>query len=246
MRSKAQDSDLHVEISNSVFLNSTRTSVGNSSKILRTLDPDIEIIRQGWRVHEIVYLLKGFVKLQQTSVGGANIITEIIAPGNFIGIEPALLETDSCFSAICMTTCAVQCYSWKMFRTTLDSVNNTLSYRLHRQHALRFEHYWSRHLAMSSSGFSKQLIAHLAPLLSDEQIRMGTSPVPLHQDEIASMFCVTPEHLNRLLRVQEKRGLIRRYKRRLYFGQMLSEIDWNPGHCAVPKKLIDHVFSRLS
>ncbi len=201
--------------------------------IHQTLNPGVTIVHQGRLVHDVCILQSGFVKLQQITGDGNYVITEIIAPGHALGIESILQNVNSSYSAISMTACTIQSIPRGEFCVHCSSDRSSFC-DLHKQYSLRCEQFRNRCLTMASTSYSKQLVACLSPLLSDEQIRTGVRPIPLSQREIASMLFVSPEHLSRLLTALEKRGIIFRFKRQMYFGPALSKKSLGSTHGAVP------------
>jgi len=96
---------------------------------------------------------------------------------------------------------------------------------------------------------SLSALGRLSKFLSEVLQGRGEAPIPLKQWEIAELLGVTPEHLSRLLKVLESKGLVRRGKNLLFVTnpQGLIALADTP-HCpagftlALPKQIdLSHI-----
>jgi CRP-like cAMP-binding protein len=177
------------------------------------------IFTQGEPLEEVVMLREGIVKLSYGTKADESIFG-LGFPGDIFGAESAVSGENPLLSAIALSHCRLYHVAAPAFRDALKE-NPDLSWQIHlvQSHQLR------EHLKMAINGrrcaATQRLLLILHTLLS--QVQGGSPqrhgcPIPpiLSQRELGSLVGVTAVHINRLLNVLERQGLIERSKGWLY------------------------------
>ena len=178
--------------------------------------------QQGFPVREVHFVQAGLLKVIKAHDDGQQFMVCIIKNDWILGVTSALLDIP--FLATVSTISPAQICSMprEMFVEMIRE-DREFSWNVHHQQSLQIMNQKQRLTGLACMGAEKRLAAFLTWALTEfkptKESETNTSCIPLRipfkQLEIAQFIAVTPEHLNRLLREMEEKGVIQRHTDRI-------------------------------
>ncbi|MHC4489011.1 MAG: Crp/Fnr family transcriptional regulator [Planctomycetota bacterium] len=182
-------------------------------KTLRVIPPQHQIFSQGESPHTICLICNGLVKLTRTESDGNRAIVGLRKPGWLLGataILPGLPYASTAETLIRSKLCFVPIEQFQQAMDTNTTFSKWVSMILCRE--VR-----SSTLSISSQSClsgRQRLEKFLWEIIQLQNIRdTGKKvkiPIPLKQWELAQLLGLTPEHLSRLIKQMENKGIIGR------------------------------------
>jgi CRP-like cAMP-binding protein len=174
-----------------------------------------ELFLQGQRLQEVMQVVTGMVKLTQSDADGRESIVGLATSGEWIGTAAVIANRRAPVSAITCSSTTLKRLPADIFRQRLQH-DRQLSRQIFEAHASELCRQTTRIGQLCSLPSLQRLQCALCRLASTPgRPAAGASvrlQLPLLHWELAEFIGVTPEHLSRLLKDMESRGLIRREK----------------------------------
>jgi CRP/FNR family transcriptional regulator len=173
----------------------------------------VELLEQGARTTEVLYIDSGLIKLQRTHPNGRETILALAFPGEWAGTAEATIDIPSPATAITCTPSRIARMPASEFRERIAH-DRDFSNSVHRMNAAQLcrQMEWiGKHALLTSEQrlrhVMRQLIneLHLQPSHAGIRFRL-----PLRHWELARLVGITPEHLSRLLAQLKRTGIILR------------------------------------
>ena len=170
-----------------------------------------ELFREAEAVHDVFFLISGFVKLLVHS--GRDVITGLATEESVLGGEAVLVKSRHCATAVAVTPCVVKRASAAIFRRLLDTDVDFA--RRVREAQSRDA---IRNLRMIAELKTIPAEQRLGRLLREffllqrthEQAPNGRLSLPLNFRELADLLAVTPQYLSSLVTRLQIAGALRR------------------------------------
>jgi CRP-like cAMP-binding protein len=172
----------------------------------------VPLFQQGLSAQDAYLVVSGFVKLVCLDECGKEVIVGLRASGWVLAATAAILQQPHATTANTLTPCRLQRIPAGQFIRLL-STDLKFSWYVHELHAHELRFHIEKLAALtlhSAARRLKRLLWHVARGSSGTGTVSRTMQIPLKQWEIAQVLAITPEHINRLLKVLEEEGVIRR------------------------------------
>ena len=177
---------------------------------LHNLAFEVEIFRQGTQVDMVYLIERGLIKLSHYSPGGRETLVGLRRPHWLLGAAPALRDRLRSVTATTLNPCTLRFITRQQFNTLLEDL--AFSHFLNCSLSLEISSHIRRMIALAAMSGEERIIqliseiisAHTPPCESNHEISLS---IPLKQYQIAQILCMSPEHLSRLMRRLERRGL---------------------------------------
>jgi len=157
----------------------------------------------------------GMVKTVCADSAGGQLITGLRSRGWILGTSTVILGTPHEDSAIAVNTSEIAEVPAGRFLSLLRT-STFLSWYVHTLQSSELADMAEQRLLLRDAGSGGRFTHFLCKLLKATGQNHFAEPVrisiPLKQYEIAQLVAVTPEHLSRLAKEMERRGMIRREK----------------------------------
>jgi CRP/FNR family transcriptional regulator, dissimilatory nitrate respiration regulator len=180
--------------------------------LVQNYPAQVVIFKQDTPAHTVYLIERGLVKLIRIAPNGRQMITGLRRSPWLIGAPAVLLDKPYSFTAVTLFPSSLRCIPAMDFLDLAKS-NEQFSWRLHRLLSQEIFNQMKKVEAMSCMSAQDRLMRFLSDL-TDEQNRDGPRPagfsLPLSNQELAQLIAVTPEHLCRVMKRMEQKGLIRR------------------------------------
>ena len=177
--------------------------------------PMIELFRQGAPANDLFLIGHGLVKLTRLESNGREIIVDLRFPGWLLGAASVILQQPHAVSAITLTDCYLHRISAPDFQQLLKT-DELVSMYIHEMHCREVQDK-IRHVAQLACLTAGERLIHLLQRLTPEPT-VGESKneirvqLPLKYWELAQLVAVTPEHLSRLVKRMQHKGILRQDK----------------------------------
>ena len=179
---------------------------------VKTYPARAEVFKQEASSNMVYLIEQGLVKLVRVASNGSQVIVGLRRRPWLMGAPAVLLNKPYSFTAVTLLPSTIHVIPAKVF-LKLATTNKQFSSHLHRLLSQEiFTHMRNVELISCMSAedrvmrFLSDLIAGQA---SSEKERTVFS-LPLSNRELAELIAVTPEHICRVLKAMERKGLIRR------------------------------------
>lgn len=190
---------------------------------MQTFDRAAYIVREGKPADRTCLIVSGFAYRQKVAKSGGRQILSVHLPGDFVGLEGALLDVAD-HNVQALTRCEIAIVPRADLRAMLCEhpalalalwVETVIDASIFRERILNIGRRDARgRLAHLLCEFARRLeILGLAEQQSYE--------LPMTQEELADATGLTPVHVNRVLRDFDRSGLIRRVNR------VVTILDWD-------------------
>jgi CRP-like cAMP-binding protein len=174
----------------------------------------VPLFQQGRLAQDAYLVVSGFVKLVCLDECGKEVIVGLRGAGWLLAATSVILRNLHATTGNTITPCLLQRIPAGQL-VTLLSTDLKFSCYVHKLHAREVHFYTEKLAALTSRSATrrlKRLLWHVACGASGTHTVSGPMQIPLKQWEIAQVLAITPEHINRLLKVLEEEGVIRRRK----------------------------------
>jgi CRP/FNR family transcriptional regulator, cyclic AMP receptor protein len=179
--------------------------------VVRSYAPGAELLEQGTPAEEIYLIHEGIVKLVWTEPRGKQTILGLRWNGYPLGVFSAITGDASPISAVTLVRSLLQRISVQEFLARLRR-SADLGWKMHQIHCRELSDHLNLlgELACCSARSRLARIFQRLIVAGQGEIegKKTRVPMPLKQRELAELIGVTPEHLNRILRVLSKQGLL--------------------------------------
>jgi len=173
----------------------------------------VVLFEQGQRLGEVFNLVRGIIKLTQVGQRGRESIPELALPGSWIGTAPVLANRPAPVRATTCTDSTLRRMTASSFQFLVRH-DPELSAQIHEAHSVALCRQATRIGLLSTAGSRERLlcvicqfIAALQPPRSGGVVKLA---LPIRQWELARFLAISPEHLNRLFKLLEADGALRR------------------------------------
>ena len=181
--------------------------------------PNVELFRQDALAKDIFLVETGLIKVSRIEKNGREVIVDLRHPGFLLGVSSAILDQPHAVSALTLTDCHVRRIPASIFHQLLQS-DLLVSQYVHRMHSREMLDKISHIAQLSCLTARERLILLLRRLVSvsvENESSLGVKiHLPLKHWELAQLVAVTPEHLSRLLKRMEQKGILRQEKNWLF------------------------------
>jgi CRP/FNR family transcriptional regulator len=177
--------------------------------------PMIELFRQGDPANDVFLIERGLVKLTRLESNGREVIVDLRFPGWLLGAASVILKQPHAVSAITLTSSYLHRIPASAFQQLVNT-NGLVSLYIHQMHS-RDVHDKVRHVAQLGCLTARERLFHLLHRLTPEptdgestnEVRIQ---LPLKYWELAQLIAITPEHLSRLVKRLQDKGVLRQEK----------------------------------
>lgn len=203
----------HVPISDSFesFFNKPENSEHDRG-IVQKYPAQAVIFHQGTPSHAVYLIEHGLVKLVRAMSKGQHIIVGLRRRHWLIGAPAVILNKPYSFMAITLVPSSLRYIQAQDF-LDLAKTNAQFSWNVHQLLAQQIFEQMKNAEAMTCMSSQDRMKYFLCDMM-DEQKLMGSGPadfsLPLTNKELAQLLAITPEHLCRVLKAMEQKGLISR------------------------------------
>lgn len=190
------------------------------------------VIREGQHPRRCAFLLEGYTFRQKLTINGQRAIVGLQVPGDFVDAQNLFLtESDHDVLALTRTIVAdIEIADLRRLADTQPAINHAL-WRANLVEA-SISREWLLNVGRRDS---HERVAHLlcemsARLEAAGYARELTYELPMTQEQFGDALGLTSVHINRVFKVLEKRGLIRRQKREVAIAdwqQLRHMADFN-------------------
>lgn len=192
-----------------------RAAIAALPLVHREIAASAYIVREGQQPRRCGFLLEGFTYRQKLTLGGGRSIVSIQVPGDFIDLQNLFLD-ESDHDLLALTAIVVA-------EAAIDDLRALVATRPAIGKAL-----WKAGLIEASihrewmlNVGRRDAQARLAHLLCETSARLEaagiardqTYELPMTQEQLGDALGLTSVHVNRVMKVLEREGLIRRRKR---------------------------------
>jgi CRP/FNR family cyclic AMP-dependent transcriptional regulator len=175
--------------------------------------PRVEVLQQGRLGTCVFFILSGMMKLVHLDQKGREVILALRGPGWIIGASALILNEPNDATAATVTSCQLVRLNAEEF-AKLVKTDLRFSEYLHLLNARDIKDHITHLVDMVCLSALDRLRKFLSEVVNDFGLLPTSTPgdkiVPLKQWEIAELLGITPEHLSRLLKVLESKGVIHR------------------------------------
>ena len=171
------------------------------------------IFRQGTPAEAVYLIEQGLVKLVRITSCGDQVIVGLRHRNWLIGTPSIFLDKDYSFTAITVLPTSIRSIRKKIF---LELVEKNAQFSLYVYRLLSENIYgqMKRIEEMSFMSTRERLELLLSDMIHNQEVIVSKTldkfTIPLTNQELAQLLAVSPEHLCRVLKGMEKKGLIRR------------------------------------
>jgi CRP-like cAMP-binding protein len=180
-----------------------------------------EIFKQDTPSNRVFLIEQGLVKLVRIASNGSQVIIGLRRRPWLIGAPAVLLNKAYSFTAVTLIPSAIHAIPAKVF-LKLATTNKQFSSHLHRLLSQEIFNHMRNVEAVSCMSAEDRVMRFLSDLTAG-QTSSGKKRVvfslPLTNRELAELIAVTPEHICRVLKTMERKGLIRRESNSLIIGR---------------------------
>jgi CRP-like cAMP-binding protein len=209
----SHSSNRHVPISDHLesFFSDRKNSEYNRF-IVQTYPAHATIFLQDTPANTVYLVEHGVVKLVRVAPNGHHVITGLRRRHWMIGAPSVLLEKPYSFTGITLVPSSLRVIPAKDF-LDLAKENKQFSWYLLQMLSRKIFNHMKKVEAMSCMSAQERLERFLCDMI-DELNPVGAEPasvsLPLNNKELAQLLAITPEHLCRVLKKMENKGIIRR------------------------------------
>src|SRR5262249_18635609 len=170
-----------------------------------------ELFRQGGLPHGVYFIGSGYVKLSAVDQDGRELIVGLRGAGVVLGIPAVILQETYHVSATSITDCESHYMSTESFIPLLKA-DQRFSWFILREQSNQVYRQLTHILQLGFYSARKRLCELLWDLLSSTEAPQHQEgaylQLPLKQWEVAQLIAVTPEHLNRIVKEMQQRGIL--------------------------------------
>ena len=189
---------------------------GDNGGVLKNYPARTEIFRQETSSNTVYLIEQGLVKLVRVAPNGFQVIIGLRRRPWLIGAPAVLLNKPYSFTAVTLLPSAIRVIPAKAFLKHATT-NKQFSSHLHRLLSQEISNHMRDVESVSCMSAEDRVIRFLGDLVAEQTSRgekRAAFLLPLTNRELAQLIAVTPEHICRVLKAMERRGLIRREHRR--------------------------------
>ena len=194
----------------SLFSNPKNSSYNRC--FVKTYPAHSAVFRQDTPANTVYLVERGVVKLVRVAPNGHHVIVGLRRRHWMIGAPSVLLEKPYSFTGITLVPCSLRCIPARDF-IDLAKKNKQLSWYLLQMLSRNIFNQMKKVETMSCMSAQERLERFLCDLI-DELKPVGAEPasfsLPLNNKELAQLLAITPEHLCRVMKEMEHKGIIRR------------------------------------
>jgi CRP/FNR family transcriptional regulator len=196
----------------------------------------VELLQQDRRSSCAFLILSGITKLVHLDQNGREVIVGLRRPGWMVGSSALILNEPNYSTAVTVTSAKLIRFDAEEFEKLVKTEPRFSEY-LQQQHARELNNYMQNLVEMASLSAVERLSKFLSDVEGSFGLGLeplsGETTIPLKHWEIAELLGVTPEHLSRLLKVLESKGLLHRKGSTLLLSRII------PGaHESEPRTLV--------
>jgi len=194
----------------------TLSEAGGASQLYH---PNVELFRQDASASDIFLIETGLVKLSRIEENGREVIVDLRFPEWLLGAASVILKQPYAVSAITLTDCYLRRISAPNFYYLVES-DPLVSVYVHQMHSREVLDKISN-IAQLGCFTARERLIHLLSRLVSFSAKNETSlefkiRLPLKYWELAQLIAITPEHLSRLLKQMEQKGILRQKENWLF------------------------------
>jgi CRP-like cAMP-binding protein len=171
-----------------------------------------EVFKQDASSNMVYLIEQGLVKLVRFASNGSQVIIGLRRRPWLMGAPAVLLDKPYSFTAVTLLPSTIRAIPAKVF-LKLASTNKQFSFHLHRLLSKEIFNHMRNVESVSCMTAEDRVMRFLGDLvagqISSDKKRAMLS-LPLTNRELAELIAVTPEHICRVLKTMERKGLIRR------------------------------------
>jgi len=176
-----------------------------------------EIFKQETSSNTVYLIEQGLVKLVRVAPNGSQVIIGLRRRPWLIGAPAVLLNKPYSFTAVTLLPSAIRAIPAKAF-SKLATTNKQFSSHLHRLLSQEISNQMRDVESISCLSAEDRVMRFLGDLVAGQTLsgnKRAAFLLPLTNRELAELIAVTPEHICRVLKTMERKGLIRRERRTL-------------------------------
>jgi len=189
-------------------------NIGYDQGTVQTYPAQAVIFHQDTRSQGVYLIEDGLVKLVRIVPSGQHVIIGLRRRNWLIGAPSVLLDKPYSFTAMTLVPSSLRCIPDKVF-LDLARTNGRFSWHVHHLLAQEIFRQMKNVEAMNCMSAQDRLERFLCDMIA-EQKPNGAVPdsfsLPLTNKELAQLLAITQEHVCRVLKAMEQKGLIRRAK----------------------------------
>ncbi len=208
--SKTSDNTLADDVLSSFFIKVKNDRYDGGG--VKTYPARAEVFKQETSSNMVYLIEKGLVKLVRFASNGSQVIIGLRRKPWLLGAPAVLLNKPYSFTAVTLLPSAIRAIPAKVF-LKLASTNKQFSSHLHRLLSKEIFNHMRNVESVSCMTAEERVMRFLGDLVAGQtssgEIRAEFS-LPLTNRELAELIAVTPEHICRVLKTMERKGLIRR------------------------------------
>jgi CRP-like cAMP-binding protein len=179
---------------------------------VKTYPARAEVFKQDASSNMVYLIEQGLVKLVRVASNGSQVIIGLRRKPWLMGAPAVLLNKPYSFTAVTLLSSSIRAIPAKVF-LKLATTNKQFSSYLHRLLSQEIFTHMRNVESVSCMSAEDRVMRFLGDLVAGQtssgKIRTEFS-LPLTNRELAELIAVTPEHICRVLKSMEHKGLIRR------------------------------------
>jgi CRP-like cAMP-binding protein len=179
---------------------------------IKTYAARAEVFKQETSSNMVYLIEQGLVKLVRVASNGSQVIIGLRRRPWLMGAPAVLLNKPYSFTAVTLVPSSIRAIPAKAF-LKLATTNKLFSSHLHRMLSLEIFNHMRNVEAVSCMSAEDRVMRFLGDLVADQvsdDKKCAVFSLPLTNRELAELIAVTPEHICRVLKAMERKGLIRR------------------------------------
>jgi CRP-like cAMP-binding protein len=184
---------------------------------LKNYSARTEIFKQETSSNTVYLIEQGLVKLVRVAPNGSQVIIGLRRRSWLIGAPAVLLNKPYSFTAVTLLPSAIRAIPAKAF-LKLATTNKQFSSYLNRLLSQEIASQMRDVESISCMSAEDRVMRFMGDLVAGQTLsgnKHSTLLLPLTNRELAQLIAVTPEHICRVLKAMERKGLIRRERRTL-------------------------------
>jgi CRP-like cAMP-binding protein len=207
---KASENTLADDVLSSFF--SKEKNDGYNGGGLKTYPARAEVFKQDTSSNTVYLIEQGLVKLVRVAPNGSQVIIGLRRRPWLLGAPAVLLNKPYSFTAVTLLPSAIRAIPAKAF-LKLATTNKQFSSHLHRLLSQEIFNHMRNVESISCMSAEDRVMRFLGDLVAGQTLsgnKRAAFILPLTNRELAELIAVTPEHICRVLKTMERKGLLRR------------------------------------
>jgi len=173
---------------------------------LITYERNETVIKQGERVHYVVWLEEGFVKLN-INVHNRQHLLNVSGPGRFIGMSLMITSSNHSVTITSMTVCRVLLIKVETIRALVKR-NGDFAYRIMENSTETMDHYLYNYILLEKRNNMHGRLARILLYFANHVYKADKFNILIRRDELADLILMSRENAIKVLNDFRKDDII--------------------------------------